>query len=160
MNVRHLLGCGDPRCLALGRRRAPLKPENLFYVGARSYEPEERAFIRQNNIFFGAPPPNRDTPSSVINHPSSILERIGGKKYIISFDFDVLDRRVFDALQVPEAGGPALPEIMALLSELITPNMLAAEFVEYAPTLASLPGHQEIVKTIINLFLNKCADFS
>ena len=40
-NVRALLGDGDSRWLSLQTKRPALRPENIFYLGTRSYEPAE-----------------------------------------------------------------------------------------------------------------------
>ena len=50
-NVRHLLGFGDKRFLSLGNTQPPLKKENLFFIGARSFEPSELQFVKNENIF-------------------------------------------------------------------------------------------------------------
>jgi arginase len=151
-NVRHLLGEGDPRFLALGKSRKVLGPENLFYVGARSFEPSEFSYVWDNGIFM--------TDAARINDPAyldgvarGIMERIGGRKYVLSFDFDMLDSGEFGALQVPEANGVSVENALRLIPKLVAPNMVAAEFVEYAPTLGYVGDSAGAVKGIINAFL-------
>ena len=50
-NVRALLGDGDARWLSLQSHRPALRPENIFYLGTRSYEDAEIEFVRKKNIF-------------------------------------------------------------------------------------------------------------
>ena len=49
-NVRALLGDGDARWMTIPRRQTVLKPENLFYIATRAFEPAEIEFATQNNI--------------------------------------------------------------------------------------------------------------
>jgi len=144
MTVRHLLGEGDKRWLSIGKSRAPLKPENMFYIGVRdcACEAEELAYVKEKKIF-----------AKHLPDPDEVIKLIGNKKYIVSFDFDVFDRTIFDAHQLPEPEGLDLNKIKEILLKLITPNMIAAEFVEYAPTLGTIKGHDTIVREVIDSFL-------
>ena len=49
-NVRALWGDGDARWMTIPRRRRVLKPENLFYIATRSFEPAEIEHVTENNI--------------------------------------------------------------------------------------------------------------
>ncbi len=151
-NVRQLLGFGDERYLSLGNSRAPLKSENLFFIGPRSYEPAELEFIKSQNIF--------TTDNSKINDQNylnetikHIREKIGDKKFVISFDFDAIDESEFDAVQVPEPNGLTLKNLEYLLNNLITENMISCELVEYAPLMSRDEKSKSTVQKIINKFL-------
>lgn len=151
-NVRHLLGYGDERYLSLGTNEIPLKKENLFFIGARSYEPSELQFVKSENIF--------TTNNSLVNNidylkdtVKTVLQKLNGKKYIISFDFDVLSTTDFTAVQVPEKNGIRFDFINEILPMLNTPKMICAEFVEYAPKFDILGDSETKVKKIINHFI-------
>ena len=151
--MRARLGEGDPRFIALGKSCRALRPENLFYVGTRSFEPSEFSYVWDNGIFM--------TDSARINDPAyldevahTIMDRIGTGKYVLSFDFDILDSGEFGALQVPEANGISVENVISLIPKLVAPNMVAAEFVEYAPTLGYVGDSAGAVKGIIGAFLD------
>lgn len=151
-NVRHLLGFGDERFVNLGYSTPPLKKENLFFIGTRSYEPSELQFVKNENIFM--------TDQSKINNKEylqniikEIFAKLNNKKYIISFDFDIINPTDFSAVQVPEPNGISFDIINNLLPSLITPNLICTEFVEYAPKFDHLGNSKEKVKAIINHFI-------
>ena len=54
-NVRALLGDGDSRWLSLQKHTPALKPENLFYLGTRAFEPAEIEFAQSKNIYIRTP---------------------------------------------------------------------------------------------------------
>ena len=151
-NVRHLLGYGDERYLSLGTNKTPLKKENLFYIGARSYEPSELQFVQDENIF--------TTDNSKVNTldylketVKNILTKLNGKKYIISIDFDVLSTNDFTAVQVPEENGINFDILNKVIPELITPQLICTEFVEYAPQFDKLGTATNKVQALINHFI-------
>ena len=151
-NVRHLLGFGDKRFLSLGNTQPPLKKENLFFIGARSFEPSELQFVKNENIFM--------TDQTKINKREyleqtikEIFTKLNGKKYIISFDFDVINPTDFPAVQVPEKNGIDFKTINEIIPQLITQNLICTEFVEYAPKLDSIGDSLAKVRTIITHFI-------
>ena len=152
-NVRHLLGEGDNRFLNLGgKSRVALRPENLFYIGTRSYEPSEIDFVKHQNIF--------TTDENDVNNIkyiddviTKIKSKIGNKKYVISIDFDGINPSEFDAVQVPELGGISLSTMEHILPLLRSTNLIATEFVEYAPSFDKIGTSQKVVKSIIDNFV-------
>ena len=149
-NVRHLLGQGDSRYLQLGTSTSPLKKENLFYIGTRSYEPSEINYINENNIFITNKEKINDI-NYLLQTTKDILTKLNGKKYIISFDFDVITPTEFSAVQVPEANGISIKNIIEILKLLNTKNLICSEFLEYAPKFDKYNTSKNIVKTIIDI---------
>jgi arginase family enzyme len=130
-NVRALLGQGDERWMTLPGRRPSLRPDNLFYLGARSYEPAEQEFASKNNIYVRAPAELK-TPADWARAVREIRERIGGREFVVSFDFDSLDPGVFKDVLVPAGFGLPLAAAKFILHEFR--DAAAFEFVEYAPS--------------------------
>ena len=128
-NVRHLLGTGDERWLSLTKKKPSLKPENLFYFGSRSYEPSEINFVKTSNIFYRAPE-QLQTKSDWDNAINTVRERIGNKKFVVSFDFDGIDGDVFRDVWVPEPNGLSLDFARYFLDKFH--DAIGFEFVEYA----------------------------
>ena len=50
MPLAHLLGHGDPRLLSIWGGQAAVKPEDVVFIGLRSIDEGERAFIREHNL--------------------------------------------------------------------------------------------------------------
>ena len=130
-NVRALLGDGDTRWLTLQKTSPVLKPENVFYLGTRSYEPAEIEFVKQNNIYFR-------TPSELVNDTdvakiaTEIRNKIGDHPYVVSFDFDAIDPKYFHDVLVPAGGGMSPLAAIQILN--VFNDAHSYEFVEYAPT--------------------------
>ncbi len=128
-NVRHLLGEGDARWLSLPIKKPVLKKENLFYFGSRSFEPSEIQYVKDNNIFYRA-------PSQLQNESDwkaafkEVHNRIGNRKFVVSFDFDGIDEKYFKDVWVPEPNGLSLDFARAFVAEFS--DAINFEFVEWA----------------------------
>lgn len=130
-NVRALLGTGDQRWLGLQSRVPALRPENVFYLGTRSYEPAEIECVNQNNIFMRTPL-DLDTPEKVDAVIGEVIRQIDDRPYVVSFDFDAIDADVFKSVLVPEPDGLSLDTARQLV-HAFAPDAHSFEFVEYAP---------------------------
>lgn len=147
-NVRALTGDGDKRWLSLQKKIPALKPENIFYLGSRSYEPTELKFIRENNIYMKSPAQVAHNINKIIDE---VRKKIGKRKFVLSFDFDAIDPKYFSDVLVPEPNGitPANAE------KLVTAfrDAIAIEFVEYAPNGDTQSA--AIVKNLITIAAGK-----
>jgi len=143
-NVRADLGMGDERWLALPKRVPALKPENLFYLGTRSFEPAEIEFVRANNIFM-RPPDALRTDGDLDDVISEIRQQIDGRPFVVSFDFDAIDPNFFHDVWVPEPDGISMYAARRLVREFADAHSF--EFVEYAPSgdMASANAAQELI---------------
>jgi arginase family enzyme len=134
-NVRALLGEGDERWHSLQKRKPALKPENVFYLASRSYEPAEITNVRDKNIYIRHANELMDTASTqkIIDE---IREKIGNRKFVVSLDFDAIDPSHFKDVLVPEPAGIGLDIVTQLVTAFSDAHSF--EFVEYAPT-----GHEQ-----------------
>lgn len=128
-NVRHLLGEGDKRWLAMQKKRPALKPENLFYFGSRSFEASEIKYVKDNNIFYRTPS-QLQTKSDWDSAFKEVRAKIGNKKFIVSLDFDGIDAKYFRDVWVPETNGLSVDFANAFVKEFS--DALSFEFVEWA----------------------------
>ena len=145
-NVRHLLGEGDKRWLDLPKKKPVLKHENLFYFGSRSFEPSEIKYVKDNNIFYRTPA-QLQTKDDWTNAFKEVRNRIGNKKFVVSFDFDGIDAKYFKAVWVPESNGLSLDFARAFVNEFI--DAINFEFVEYA--VSGDKQSEDIVRELINI---------
>lgn len=148
-NVRALLGTGDERWLSLQKKRPALKPENLFFLGARSYEPSEINFVKENNIFWR----NSDELQTTEQWAAAVAEirkRIGDKPFVVSTDFDAIDPKTFTSVLVPAQNGISFDTAKYLVNEF--KDAYGFEFVEYAP--CENDKCYDMVKQIINIVAN------
>ena len=142
-NVRHLLGTGDARWLSLSHKKPALKPENLFYLGTRSFEPSEIQYVKDNHIFYRTSEQlkNKSDWDSVI---AEIRQKIGNKKFVLSCDFDVIDANSFKDVWVPEPNGISVDCAKYLIKEFA--DAVNFEFVEWA-----VSGDKASAKTVHDL---------
>jgi arginase len=131
-NVRALLGDGDVRWLNIPRRRPVLKPENLFYIGTRSFEPSEHKYITEHNINVSYASDIK-TLSDIEKISKHILDKIGNRPFVVSFDFDAISPQYFSDVWVPESDGLTIEMSKYLIN--IFNKAYSFEFVEYAPSV-------------------------
>lgn len=146
-NVRADLGDGDARWLSIQKKCPALKPENIFYLGTRSFEPAEIEFVRENNIFMRTPNDMR-SDTDIDNIITEIRRRIDGRPFIVSFDFDAIDPEFFKDVLVQESGGISMYAARRLVREFSDAHSF--EFVEYAPNgdAASENAVRELVSIV------------
>lgn len=129
-NVRGLMGDGDARWLEIPKRTPLLKPENMFYIGARSFEPAEAEFVQFQKIFVRHPAQLR-TMELIRATVAEIRERIAAHKFVLSFDFDGIDPKYFPDVLVPENDGLNIDAVQYIVDAF--KDAYGIEFVEYAP---------------------------
>lgn len=129
-NVRALLGNGDARWLTLQDKRPALRPENLFYIGTRSFEPAEIEFATRQNIYIKYAN-ELNTLSDWEQTVSEIRERIDDRPFVVSFDFDAIDPKYFRDVLVPAKNGLCVDAAKYFINAFKDAHCF--EFVEYAP---------------------------
>ena len=149
-NVRALLGDGYAPWLNLQKRTPALKPENLFYLASRSYEPSEIKNVKDKNIYIKHAHELQDTESvqAIINE---IREKIGNRRFVVSFDYDAIDPQYFNDVLVPEPHGISI-EVARQLTRAFA-DAYSFEFVEYAPT--GDKGSATIVQELLDIAQGK-----
>lgn len=147
-NVRALLGDGDARWLSIPQRHPVLKPENLFYIATRSFEPAEIEYAKKQNIHisFASDIHNQSDLESII---SNIRQQIGSRPYVVSFDVDAINPEYFNDVLVPESGGLTVEMAQTLVQSF--QDAYSFEFVEYAPS--GDKNCESIVKDLIGILL-------
>lgn len=149
-NVRALLGDGDVRWLSLQQKKPVLHPENLFYLATRSAEPAEIEYADKHNIYVRHAS-ELQTKSDIENAISEVRKKIGNRPYVVSFDFDAIDPKIFSEVLVPAPNGITFENAEMLVRGFHDASYF--EFVEYAPS-----GDEDcaqIVKRLISLAMGE-----
>lgn len=149
-NVRGLMGHGDARWLNIPKRVPLLKPENMFYIGARSFEPAEIEFAHSQNIFIRHPD-KLQTMEMVRNAVAEIREHIAARNFVLSFDFDGIDPKYFPDVLVPADDGLSIDAATYIVDAF--KDAYGIEFVEYAPN--GNAGAEQIVHDLITIAMNQ-----
>lgn len=129
-NVRALLGDGDRRWMDIPTKKPALRPENLFYIATRSFEPSEINYAKSNNIYIRTPD-DVNTPEKLQKTINEIRTKINGRRFVVSFDFDAIDPQLFRDVLVPEPNGISVESAKHLIHAFS--DAYSFEFVEYAP---------------------------
>ena len=148
-NVRALLGDGDARWLELTNNKAVLKPQNVFYIATRAFEPAEIEYARAQNIYIRTAV-ELQNESDWEKTVREIRKQIGTRPFVVSFDFDAIDPTLFHDVLVPEPNGISLDAARYFVSQFRDANSF--EFVEYAPTgdKQSMDIARELISIVAN----------
>ncbi len=133
MPLAHLLGYGDARLLdAIG---TVLRPADVAFVGLRSVDPEERAFVHEHGLAAW-------TMSDLDRHgvaaaADAALSSLAHVDHLhVSFDADVLDPAVAPGVGTPVPGGLGYREAHLLMELLAASGRVASvDLVEVNPIL-------------------------
>lgn len=150
MPVAALLGYGLKEMAQLIRKNPVLKPQNLAYIGARSFEKEERDLLKELNvkIYFMDEVMNRGLQAifpEAIRHITQGVEHYG-----VSLDLDVFSTDEAPGVGSPEKGGILKAELLPLLRSLAQdPRLLAFELVEFNPKRDLFHKTRELIYEIL-----------
>lgn len=148
-NVRALMGMGDKRWIKLQKNFPALKPENVFYLGTRSFEPAEIEFVHENNIYMKTTD-MLATESALDSAICEIRQKIGNRPVVVSVDFDVIDPKYFRDVLVPAGNGMSVDAVARILDAFR--DAFSFEFVEYAPS--GDVSSADIAKRLIEIVAN------
>jgi arginase len=132
MPVAALLGHGHPlfRALAAGA----VTPQRLCFVGIRSYEPEEMAFLKALGVRMMLMP--EVTERGVAAALGEAFAIAGGGAWGLSIDLDGFDPTDAPGVGLREPGGMRAAAVCSALKGGLSRERLAAvEIVEYVPAL-------------------------
>jgi arginase len=132
MPAAALLGHGDPRFLKICG--GALRPENLCYIGARSYEHEETALLRGLGVrVMEIGEVHRRGIEACLAEARDIATR-GVAGFGLTIDLDGFDPQDAPGIGLKcEDGLRAAPTLAALRSVANHPKLEAIEIVEYIP---------------------------
>lgn len=136
MSLAVLLGYGHPDLVAIGGEGAKLNPRNVAVVGARSVDPGERVFLKQQGVrVFTMHDIDRCGMKRVMEEA---LEAVtdGTDGIHLSLDLDGMDPYDAPGVGTPVPGGMSYRE-SHLAMELLHDSgaLVSAEFVEVNPML-------------------------
>lgn len=134
MPAASLLGYGEGRLAQLTQKEPVLLPENLVYIGVRSFEEGEAALLEKLKvkIYFIDEVKERGLETVLKEAVERIAPRTGG--FGISLDIDAIDPEDAPGVGSPEPGGISGQELLAALPRFVKdPRLVGFEMVEYNP---------------------------
>lgn len=135
MPLAHLLGEGDERLRALWGGGAVVRPEDVVFIGIRSVDEGERAFIKERGITsFTMKEVDHQGVAVVAEEALAALS--GVERLHVSFDADVLDPTVAPGVGTPVPGGLSYREAHLLMELLADAGVVTSlDLVEVNPIL-------------------------
>ena len=134
MPLAHLLGHGDERFLGLWGGGAVLRPEDVVFIGLRSLDPAERAFIREHGI--KAYTMKEIDGRGVAEIAAEALAHLRAERLHVSFDADVLEPSLAPGVGTPVPGGLTYREAHLLMELLADAERVTSlDLVEVNPIL-------------------------
>ena len=135
MPLSHLLGQGDSRLLNIWGGGAVLRPQDLVFIGLRSLDPFERAFIREHEIrAYTMKEIDKRGLAVVAEEAVEYLSDV--PRLHVSFDADALDPTIAPGVGTPVPGGLSYREAHLLMELLADSDKVTSlDLVEVNPVL-------------------------
>lgn len=135
MPLASLLGYGYPTLTSVLNDAPKIKSKNLCLIGVRSYEAGEAALLKRLNVkvFFMEEVEERGFATILQEAVAHVTQH--ATFYGVTIDMDALDPRDAPGVDVPEAGGIRLVEMLEGLKKIINDKkLIGTELVELNPT--------------------------
>ncbi|MBS0655995.1 MAG: arginase [Verrucomicrobia bacterium] len=160
MPLAALLGHGAKNLTHLLSEHPKIKPENLFLVGIRCYEDEEKELLEKLNvrIYYIEEVKSRGLSQVLSEIVNTFSER--QLSYGVSLDIDFFDPSVMPATGTPEANGVDPDEFLAAYELFDSYPPVAFEFVEFNPPLDTNDESLRRVDTILHRVVQNHASCS
>jgi len=135
MPLSHLLGEGDARLLEIWGGGAVIQPQDLVFIGLRSLDPFERAFVREHGIrAYTMKEIDRRGLATVAEEALEYLADV--PRLHVSFDADALDPSLAPGVGTPVPGGLTYREAHLLMELLADSSKVTSlDLVEVNPVL-------------------------
>jgi arginase len=135
MPLAHLLGYGDERLLDIWERRPVLRPEDIVFIGLRSIDPAERAFINDQQIkAYTMKEIDTLGIAAIAREALDYLAHVD--QLHVSFDADVLDPNIAPGVGTPVPGGLSFREAHLLMELFADARRVSSlDLVEVNPIL-------------------------
>ena len=135
MPMSHLLGHGNPALRAIWGDSAVLNPEDVVFIGLRSVDEAERAFIHDYNI--KAYTMKEIDKRGMAHVAQETIEYLSDKRQLhVSFDADALDPAIAPGVGTPVQGGLTFREAHLLMEMLADSGRVTSlDIVEVNPIL-------------------------
>jgi arginase len=129
-----LLGHGEPEFLTIGGHT--VRPQNLCYIGTRSYEPEELALLNRLGVRIFFMDEVRRRGLAAIMAEATAIATNGTAGFGITIDLDGFEPEDAPGIGLKTANGLRRDEMLPALRELgRRPDLIGIEIVEYIPEL-------------------------
>jgi arginase len=155
MPLAHLLGKGDARLLDIWGGGAAVRPQDVVFIGIRSVDESERAFIREHGLTgFTMKEIDHRGIAAVAAEALARLKHL--ERVHVSFDADVLDPVIAPGVGTPVPGGLSYREAHLLMELLADAGVVTSlDLVEVNPILDAANKTAQIMVEMAASLLGK-----
>jgi len=156
MSAAVLLGHGAPEFLAIGG--GVLRPENLCYVGARSYEDGELALLQRLGVRIVFMDEVHRRGLAAVAAEALAIATAGTSGFGLTIDLDGFDPEDAPGIGLKIPDGLRREAMLGALAPLAChPRLAAIEIVEYVPQLDEGKKTAELVRDLLTTLLAPAA---
>jgi arginase len=151
-----LLGKGDALLTSILHPQAKIKPENMCFIGTRSYEDGEAELLARLNvrIYFMEEVKERGFVAVLKEAVKHVTRHTIA--YGISLDVDGIDPREAPGVDVPQANGIKVKDLLMGLNEIKSdPKLIGTEIVEFDPSRDKEQKTEKIVVSLLEAIHKK-----
>lgn len=134
MPLACLLGLGDPLLTSIRVPYPKIRPEHLCIIGARSFEAEEEALLKKQNVRIFYMDEVKERGMAAVANDALKIVTTGTTYFGVSLDIDSIDPKEAPGTDVIVPDGLTAAETcqaLALFSH--NPSLIGAEIVEFDP---------------------------
>ncbi len=132
--VASLLGEGSKDIRNISNRKQTIAPDNLTLIGVRSFEPAEKAFLRQHKVKVYYMDDVKEAGFDAIFKKALARATDGTDGFGISIDLDAFDPKDAPAVSTTEKDGLRIKNVIPTLKSIgHHPLFKALEFAEFNP---------------------------
>lgn len=152
MPVASLLGFGPEELTTILSSQSKLKPENIVYIGARSYESEELDLLLEQGVKIFFCDQIKSLSEVIVEAKRYFQDR--AVRFGVSLDLDVFDPKFSPGTGCYAPNGFTQEHVAPIVSLLQDPELIGFELVEYNPLLDHDEQTLRLCKIFINAFLH------
>lgn len=153
MPVASLLGYGDKSLISILNSAPKIKPENLCFIGIRSFEIGEEALIKKLNIkvYYMQEVENRGL-DAILKEAKEIVTKKNTQPYGLSIDLDGIDPEDTPGVGTPEANGIKADDLCTALKKYChnDEELLGTEITEFNPHEDINHKTQDVIRRLVD----------
>lgn len=155
MHLSFLMGYGEADIANFWGVSPLLKPQNIYFLGARALDPGEKEMAAKLDMYVRSSEQlNTSDPAKVVNDILSDIKSKGIDHIHLSFDVDVIDPRYAPGTGVPEKDGITPSLAYTFVRKLMQSEMVKSiDLVELNANLDKDRMTEEIMQQVISIIL-------
>ena len=155
MHLSYLMGFGEDDIANFWGVSPLLKPQNIYFLGARALDPGEKEMAAKLNMYIRSSEQlNASDPAEVIVDILSDIKSKGIDHIHLSFDVDVIDPRYAPGTGVPEKDGITPALAYTLVRQVAQSNLVKSiDLVELNANLDQNRMTERIMQQVFSIIL-------